>query len=244
MKVIINPEYRRFEEFVNRVPSIFPKEGKTIYKSRNEIKVFTVDGIEINVKRYKVPIFINRIIYSFLRKPKAVRAYEFAQVLKGKGFDTPDPIAYILFEKDGLLEDSYFISIQSDYQTLYKVGQAPAEDNADIYTALGTYMAALHEAGIYHADFSPGNVLYARTEEGVKFSLIDINRMDFGAVLLKKGCANFARIWGREAAFRMMAKTYAEARRYNEATCLHWILYYRNRFWKRYAKKRAIEFEL
>ena len=105
-------------------------------------------------------------------------------------------------------------------------------------------MAKLHEAEVYHADFSPGNVLYDRTEEGVKFSLIDINRMHFGPVSLKRGCANFSRLWGREAAFRLMAETYAESRHFDKAECLRWILYYRNRFWKRYALKHEIEFEL
>lgn len=47
-------------------------------------------------------------------------------------------------------------------------------------------MAELHEAEVYHADFSPGNVLYDRTEEGVRFSLIDINRMYFGPVSLNE----------------------------------------------------------
>ena len=154
------------------------------------------------------------------------------------------PIAYVLFREKGLLGYSYFISLQSSYKTLYKVGQRPVEENEDIFRALGTYMAKLHEAEVYHADFSPGNVLYDRTEEGVKFSLIDINRMHFGPVSLKRGCANFSRLWGREAAFRLMAETYAESRHFDKAECLRWILYYRNRFWKRYALKHEIEFEL
>ena len=244
MKLIVNPAYKCYESFVNQVPHIFSSEGKTIYKSRNEIKVFTIDGIEINVKRYKVPIFINRLIYTFLREPKAVRAYEYAVRLKEKGFETPEPIAYILFKKNGLLEDSYFISIQSSYQTLYKVGQTPAVENEDVYRALGAYVAELHEAGIYHADFSPGNVLYTYTNEGIRFSLIDINRMRFGEVPLKKGCANFARLWGQEAAFHMMAASYAKVRRFDPAVCLRWVLYYRDRFWKKYARKHEIEFEL
>lgn len=127
---------------------------------------------------------------------------------------------------------------------MYKVGQRPVEENEDIFRALGTYMAKLHEAEVYHADFSPGNVLYDRTEEGVKFSLIDINRMHFGPVSLKRGCANFSRLWGREAAFHLMAETYAESRHFDEAECLRWILYYRNCFWKKYALKHEIEFEL
>ena len=49
MKEVINPAYGRFEDFVRRVPRIFSEEGKTIYKARNEIKVFEVDGVELNV---------------------------------------------------------------------------------------------------------------------------------------------------------------------------------------------------
>ena len=186
MKEVINPAYGRFEDFVRRVPRIFSEEGKTIYKARNEIKVFEVDGVELNVKRYRVPFLINRVIYRFFRQPKAVRAYEYALRLVAKGFETPAPIAYILFRKKGFLGYSYFISLQSSYKTLYKVGQRPVEGNEDIFRALGTYMAELHEAEVYHADFSPGNVLYDRTEEGVRCSLIDINRMHFGPGSLRR----------------------------------------------------------
>ena len=201
MKEVINPAYGRFEDFVRRVPRIFSEEGKTIYKARNEIKVFEVDGVELNVKRYRVPLLINRIIYRFFRRPKAVRAYEYALRLVAKGFETPAPIAYILFRKKGFLGYSYFISLQSSYKTLYKVGQRPVEENEDIFRALGTYMAKLHEAEVYHADFSPGNVLYDRTEEGVKFSLIDINRMHFGPVSLKRGCREFLPFVGTGSRF-------------------------------------------
>ena len=69
MKEIINPAYGRFEDFVRRVPRIFSEEGKTIYKARNEIKVFEVDGVELNVKRYRIPLLINRVIYRFFRQP-------------------------------------------------------------------------------------------------------------------------------------------------------------------------------
>ena len=63
--------------------------------------------MELNVKRYRVPHLINRVIYRFFRQPKAVRAYEYALRLVAKGFETPAPIAYILFRKKGFLEYSY-----------------------------------------------------------------------------------------------------------------------------------------
>lgn len=244
MEERINPEYQRFADFARRVPLIFNKEGRTIYKARNEIKVFEVDGVELNVKQYKVPIWINRVIYTFFRQAKAVRAYEYALRLVSKGIETPAPVAYILFWKNGLLDQSYFISLQSSYEMLYEVGQHPVEENGDIFRALGMYVAGLHNIGVYHEDFSPGNVLFQRTSQGIKFSLIDINRMRFGPVSLRSGCANFARLWGREEAFRVMARSYAEARHVDVEKCTRWVLHYRNRFWKRYALKHEIEFEL
>ena len=177
MKEVINPAYGRFEDFVRRVPRIFSEEGKTIYKARNEIKVFEVDGVELNVKRYRVPLLINRVIYRFFRQPKAVRAYEYALRLVAKGFETPAPIAYVLFREKGLLGYSYFISLQSSYKTLYKVGQRPVEENEDIFRALGTYMAKLHEAEVYHADFSPGNVFLDRYKPDVFRACLAETRM-------------------------------------------------------------------
>ena len=244
MRTILNPAYRQFEEFTRCIPHIFEHEGRTIYKARNEIKVFTIDGMQLNVKRYRIPAFPNRIIYSFFRLPKARRAYEYALRLLAKGFETPVPIAYVLIYEGGLLGYSYFISVQSSYETMYEVGKHPAEENADVFRALGKYTARLHESGVYHADFSPGNILFKRMGDGIHFSLIDINRMRFGVVSLRKGCANFARLWGREAAFRMMSAAYAEARHADPEVCWRWVSLYRDRFWKRYALRHKVEFEL
>lgn len=244
MKELINPEYKQLTDFIRSVPHIFEKEGRTIYKARNEIKVFEVDGLELNVKRYKVPHCINRIIYTFFRQSKAKRAYKFALRLKSKGIETPPPVAYILFLKNGLLDWSYFISLQSSYEMSYDLGKRPVKENEDIFRALGMYVARLHDSEVYHSDFSPGNVLYKRTNQGAKFSLVDINRMYFGPVSLKKGCANFARLWGQEEAFRLMATSYAESRHADANECVRWVLYYRNRFWKRYALKHKVKFEL
>ena len=242
-KIVINPAFKHLEDFVRRVPQIFSSEGRVIYKIRNEIRVFDVDGIEVNVKRYKVPFFLNRFVYRFFRKPKAVRAYEYALRLQSKGVNTPTPIAYLLYQEKGLLGYSYYISLQTAGQTLYEVGKAPVEEHEDIFKALGVYLANLHEKGIYHADISPGNILYEKNQEQISFCLLDINRMSFAPVSLKKGCANFARLWGREAAFHLMAETYAATRGFEKDECLRWILYYRNRFWKKYSLKHPIEFE-
>ncbi|MDR0429147.1 MAG: lipopolysaccharide kinase InaA family protein [Tannerellaceae bacterium] len=245
MKIVINPAYNHFASFVNSIPEQFAKEGRSIYKGRNEIKVFEVEDTELNVKQYKVPILINRLIYTFFRPAKASRAYKYALKLFAKGFDTPQPVAYILSYKTGLLHHAYFVSFQSSYtRNMYEFGEGTLAGREHIIRALAEYTARLHQAGVYHKDFSPGNILFEETEEGVKFCLIDINRMKFAPVSIEKGCANFARLWGKEDLFVVLAETYARAQNVDCAGCLKQILYYRARFWKKFGKKHEIPFEM
>lgn len=246
MNIVIHPQYEYLTDFIRRLPALFEKGGTTIYDGRNRIKVFEVDGLLLNVKRFRKPILVNRLAYSHFRSPKAQRAYEHALRLRSKGIETPEPIAYILCEENGLLSWSYFVSLQipDSYRTLYEAGQGPIEKNGDLFRALGAYTAHLHQKGIYHKDYSPGNILYRREPEGIRFILIDINRMSFGKVPLKQGCANFARIWGGEQAFRILAESYAKALGADTALCQKWIFHYRQRFWKRYARKHAIPFNM
>jgi len=245
MKIIINPAYERFSTFVNTISERFDKEGKSIYKSRNEIKVFDVAGTLLNVKQYKVPAFANRVIYSFFRPAKAFRAYDYALKLLAKGFDTPEPVAYILSYKGGLIHRTYFISFQSSYpRNMYEFGEGVLVGREHIIQSLGRYTARLHEANIYHHDYSPGNILFNEADNDVSFCLIDINRMSFGAVSIKKGCANFARLWGNEEMFHLLAYEYAKERNADIDECKAWILNYRERFWEKYKKKHGMPFSL
>ena len=243
-KIVIHPDYEFCADFINRLPDIFHTEGETIYKSRNEIKVFDVNGVKINVKQYKAPIFINRIIYTFFRPTKAYRAYTYAFKLLAKGIETPPPIAYMLFKKTGLIHQCYFISLQSTYtRTMYEFGKGSLSGRETIIRALARYTAKLHDAGIYHKDFSPGNILFQQQDNEVKFSLVDINRMQFRPVSIKKGCANFVRLWGNQEMFRLIAQEYAKARHAAMEDCIRWLFTYRKRFWKKFARRHGIPFD-
>ena len=116
MKIVLNPEYKFLQQFVQDLPTRFASEGKVIQDKRNTIKVFEYKELEINVKRYRVPIFINRIAYTFFRKSKACRAYNNAFEVIKRGFETPESIAYIEEFKGGLLHYSYYISLQCPYR--------------------------------------------------------------------------------------------------------------------------------
>ena len=119
MKTVINPTYNALSSFINRIPYIFDQEGALVFTARNQLKSYTVEGVDLIVKRYKRPHLINRIAYTFFRPSKAKRAYEYALRLLELGIDTPMPIAYIEQKIAGLLSYSFFVSIyEKDYSDI------------------------------------------------------------------------------------------------------------------------------
>ncbi|WP_294616624.1 phosphotransferase [uncultured Bacteroides sp.] len=248
MRVIINPKYYHLEESIKRIPELFEKQGRVLYDRRNLIKEMLLeDSLLINVKRYGVPKLINRIAYSFFRRPKGERAFIYPQILLQKGFETPEPIAYIEFKKNGLIDYSYFVSVQCPYQrTFYEFGDADPNSGecVDIIQTFAHYTASLHENGILHQDYSPGNILFDKIGNNYRFSLVDLNRMTFGEVGLEAGCANFARLWGQKEFFVQLAKAYAKARHWDEAYCVGRVLFYRKAFWSKYQKRHELKFHL
>jgi len=245
MKIVVNPTYDHLRGFIESIPNSFETEGRIIYSGRNLIKVMEVDGIEINVKRYGIPAFVNRVVYSFFRVPKGRRAFEYPQMLLQKGFETPVPIAYIEQRRCGLIDYSYFVSMQSPYQrNFYEFGNADIEHCKDVVIEFARYTAELHQAGIMHRDYSPGNILFDKINGKYHFMLVDINRMSFGRISVEMGCANFARLWGQKAFFRLLAKEYAQARHADEAYCVERVLSYRKKFWTYFAKKHTVKYNL
>ncbi|MBO8460430.1 MAG: tyrosine protein kinase [Bacteroidetes bacterium] len=231
---VINPTYQAIAPFIASIPDIFHRTGNTIYKERNEIKVMKTGDLTVNVKQYKKPIFINRLIYSFLRPSKAERAYKYALKISKIGIATPTPIAYIIINKNGLISLSYLITVQSDLKrNFYEFGKGGIEERKKIIQDLAVFTADMHQKGVYHKDFSPGNILFDTTPDGhTQFSIVDINRMQFGEVSIKKGCENFARLWGKKDMFELLAQSYAKERKADPKKCIEWTLNAREKFWK------------
>lgn len=246
-KLILREKYKDLKEFVAQIPRRFEQEGRTIYKGRNLIKVF--DGpndMLMNVKRYRIPKGINRLVYSLgIRKAKGLRGYQYPRVLLEKGIDTPEPIAYIEDRKGGLITYSYLITVQSKLQhTLYEFGNAPKEQWLPMVEPLAAFAAKIHEQNLMHRDFSPGNVLWDVIDGTYQFSVVDINRMYFGEVDMKQGCENFARLWGPKEFFCELIRAYAKNRHFNEEEAICIALSARERFWTRYRKRHEVLFDL
>ena len=244
----IAPRYAHLETFAASMPQIFEHEGEVIYRGRNLIKTMTApDGTLVNVKRYHQPSGPNRLIYSWgLRKSKGSRAFRYPAILAAKDIGTPDAIALVEERNSlGLLCYSYLLTVQSPYPyTLYAMGDAKEGEYEALAEALGRFAAHLHEQEVLHKDFTPGNILWSHDADGYHFALVDINRMAFGPVSSKTGLATLCRLWGPKAFVRLTAESYAQARDYDVATAVQYVMERRARFWRRYGKKHTIKFKL
>ena len=228
MKIIINPEFEQYMAFVKAIPQLFHKEGKTIFKARNELKVFEQDGVEFVVKSFKVPHFINQVVYAVLRPSKAERSYKYARTLIDKGISTPTPVAYIEIKKYGLFFNSFFISIKSRFhREIREISNDPDLPEAhEVLSGFARFTADLHQKGIFHKDYTPGNILFGKTGDRYDFELVDLNRMKFGPVAMDKGCRNLYNLYFPKHQFVCIARQYAQQRGFDPDQCEKLVLKY------------------
>ena len=92
----INGDFAADQAFVCSVPQRFAGgEGEVLHAGRNEVRRFEVDGQQLVVKRYKRVNLLQSVVYSFFRRTKAQRAYDYARLFRERGIDTPREVAYV-----------------------------------------------------------------------------------------------------------------------------------------------------
>lgn len=241
-KIVIHPDYEYLRSFIEELPIIFSTQGTILQDRRNTIKTVEIDGLVLNVKRFRIPIFVNKIAYTFLRGSKASKAYYNSIEVNKRGFDTPPSVAYIEEYKQGLLSYSYYISLQSSFSQEVRIFyRGPLKGNERFFVALAQYSAALHEAGIYHQDYSPGNILFQEKDESFDFCLVDINRMIFRSIPMKLGCKSFERLFENDEVYVFLAEEYAKARKMDISECIKWVFYYKKKYRKKVSRKEKLK---
>jgi serine/threonine protein kinase len=196
-----------YNEFVFSIQKYFKKSNKTIHKARNEIKIVSYNSCEYVIKSFKIPNFVNKIIYTFFRDSKAKKSY--VNSIKIVDF-VPKPIGYIEFRKFGLISDSYFISERFNYD--FAIREVLLDKNFQnreyILCKFAQFTYNLHESNILHLDYSPGNILIQ--EEHYVFKIIDINRMSFKQLSLDQRMENFKMLWANDDDLTIIVKEYSK----------------------------------
>ncbi len=236
MNITVNPKYDVLKSFVEKLPSDFNHSGDLIYDKRNKVREFVVDGMRLVVKRYKVPMFFQRVAYSFFRPSKAKRAYLFALRLQTLQIATPEPIAYIEQKRCGLFRQGYFISTYTDHQSLKEHRDQLLSDPL-LFDAYVGFLIEMHEKGFMHGDQNLTNILFWKEGDEFKFEVIDINRSHFIANPTRDDCLkNLMRISRRRELSSQIVARYAELRGWDKA----WSVDYVNREIDKYERKRKM----
>ncbi len=213
MKQVFHHKYKAYQKEITTFISDFNKSGKQLKAARNTIKLFTLSTNDcINIKSFKVPNIINQVVYSFFRKSKALRSFEYANRLIALNVGTPEPIAYYKSKKLFLFKESFYVSKQLQYDLTYRelTTNLNYPDHENIVRAFVRFTHSLHEKGIHFLDHSPGNTLIKKTHNGYSFYLVDLNRMRFETMNMQMRLHNFSRLTKNKAIIEIMSDEYSK----------------------------------
>lgn len=223
VKYFLNNEFsKKFNNFEEEIIKEFEYSDKVIHKARNELKVIDINGLKLVVKSFKIPNLMNKVIYTFFKKSKAQKSYLNALKLIELNVHTPTPVGYIEKFNFGLINESYFISLLEPYEfSIREVFHHKVDNHEEVLEKFTEFTYNIHKKGIWHVDYSLGNILISQNENEYKFSLVDINRMEFREIPPKEGLKNFNKFWAKdERDLEIVAKKYASLTSFNESEAI------------------------
>lgn len=215
----------RYNALLKNIKEYFVISHNSIHKARNEIKTIEFNNENLVIKSFKVPNIINKIVYTFFKDSKAKKSY--TNSIKIIDF-VPKPIGYIEFKKFGLIDESYFVSENFEYDFTIREPLLNTHflDKEDIFRAFAEFTYRLHEDGIFHLDYSPGNILIKKDNKGYIFKIVDINRMEFKALNLDERLKNFSKLWAKDEDLKIIIKEYVKVSKNDEKSCVKIALKY------------------
>ena len=244
MKFILSEKYKTVKGDLLQLLEKFDQKG-TLFGNgkRNKIKIFQLDGQEVNIKSFKVPNLVNKIAYRFFRKSKAQRSFEYAHQLLSRGIGTPYPIAYAEEKEGAFFKKSFYVSehLQSDltYRTLVQQRDYPQWE--EILRAFTRFTFELHEKEVQFLDHSPGNTLIKLNGGDYHFFLVDLNRMNFKPLNFEERMKNFSRLTPEKEMVEVMASEYAKLYARPEAEVFEKMWFYTEEFQRKFLKKKQMK---
>lgn len=207
-----------FKELILNIKEHFHASTSSIHKARNELKIIKYDGAAVVVKSFHTPSFIRRIIYTFLKDSKAKKSYENSKKI---GDFTPKAIGYIEFFELGLISQSYFVAQRFEYDFTIREPLLDKDfrDRDKIFRAFAGFTCRLHQKGILHKDYSPGNILIKKDSSSYIFKVVDINRMEFRQIGLDEKLKSFAKLWASDEDLKIIIDEYCKSLKVDTDKC-------------------------
>ena len=164
------------------------EDGEIIYTKRNTIR----NHNNFISKQFATPSIWRGIMYGWFGASKARRSYEYAKRMDSL---TPSPIAYREIRYCSILRQSWYVCRKSECKYTFNdlIHNKSFPNREVILQSIGRFTANLYQRGIFHQDYSGGNILF--NEDGSKIEIIDLNRIKFYRKMsLKKGLQLFERL--------------------------------------------------
>ena len=245
----INSNFNSIKELILEHILQFNSSGKYFVQGqRNAIKLFEIDDITLNIKSFKKPNLINKIVYRYFRKSKARRSFEYASKLMDLGIGTPKPIAYLEnFDFIGL-NDSYYVCehLENVFEFRALVQNTDFNQRESILRQFVGFSYQMHQKGVEFLDHSPGNTLIKDNNDGTySFYLVDLNRMKFHeSIDFQTRMKNLSHLTPQKEMIVIMANEYAKLSGENEQNVFETLWKFTSDFQFRYHRKKRIKKKL
>ena len=236
-------EYQEgYKELCENIEEYFKSSKRVLLESRNIVKIINYQGDELVVKSFKVPNFINKIAYRFIRDSKAKRSYHNGLKLLKLGIFNPKPIAYIE-EFAPLFNRSFYICEKFDFD--FEIRDIFLDENFnnrwEILEEFAKFSFDLHQKGVYHIDYSPGNVLIKKKKNSYKFALVDLNRIKFINFTDDLRFKNLSRFSANEKDTKYLAETYSKIAGIDTEYAIKRLFFHHNRHQQKIKRKRRLK---
>ncbi|SDZ73754.1 lipopolysaccharide kinase InaA family protein [Bizionia paragorgiae] len=212
MHRVIHPKFQNYTQTLDSFISNFETEGEAFgNQQRNSLRLFKLNNITLNIKSFKKPNAINKVVYKYFRKSKAERSYLYANKLKDMGIGTPIPVAYYELTTKIIFGKSFYISEHLNCDITYRelTTNFDIDNYEGILRAFTAFTFMLHEKGVNFLDHSPGNTLIKFNNGEYKFYLVDLNRMKFETMTFQKRMRNFAKLTTHRSMVEIMSDEYS-----------------------------------
>lgn len=218
MKSKTNATFINSRAIIDDIETLFASSDCVLQDARNKIKKVQYENLNYVVKSFKKPNLLNRLIYTFARESKAKRSYEYS--MKISQF-VPQAVAYVEFYEAGLLNKSYFVSEMFDYDFTIRepLNDVSFVEREAVFKAFAKFSFELHQQGILHKDYSPGNILITERDGEYQFKIIDINRMAFGELSIQERMRSFKMLWATDSVLDFIVAEYARVGGYDISEC-------------------------
>jgi len=249
MKMMVSQNYIEKKEKLCKIIQSYNSIGQYIYKgNRNSLKTVDFEKQIICIKAFKKPHLINKFLYAYVRKSKAKRSYEYAQLLLSKGIGTPEPIAY--FENNdwiGLNESFYvceYIKVDYTFRDILKLEDIQKKEK--IIRKFVAFTYKLHCANVQFIDHSTGKTLIKEMgNDDFSFFLVDLNRTNFNKEMsLDERIKNFSKLTSSKEIVALMSNEYAKLTGEHESYVFEKMWKYAINFQSNFYRKKRLKKKL